>query len=53
MCDSPHVTVNGQDPVEIRFIPTEKQPQVTCEAWLEEAHIRPPKMSPDIDIDVS
>ena len=59
-CDSPTATANGQGatefrgegPVVIKFNRTEEQPQVSCRAVLEEAHVEPITNN-DIDIDVS
>ena len=59
-CDSPTATANGQDaadfrgegPVVIEFRPTAEQPQLSCRAGLEEAHMEPITNN-DIDIDVS
>jgi len=57
-CDSPTATANGQDaadfrgegPVVIEFRPTAEQPQLSCRAGLEEAHMEPITNN-DIDID--
>ena len=59
-CDPPTVTANGLDaadfhgegPVVIEFRPTAEQPQLSCRAGLEEAHMEPITNN-DIDIDVS
>jgi len=57
-CDSPTATANGQDaydfrgegPVVIEFRPTAEQPQLSCRAGLEEAHMEEITNN-DIDID--
>ena len=59
-CDSPTATANGQDaydfhgvgPVVIEFLPTLEQPQLSCRAGLEEAHMEEITNN-DINIDVS